>query len=112
VAAVWRDHHVALFLSAYPEGLPRTLIEAAAAGRPIVTTDVTGCRELVRDGIEGLLVPPGDEEAAARALIKLATDPVLRGKLGAAARTRFEERFTVQAVKQRVGSLYQSLRSQ
>ena len=112
VAAVWRDHHVALFLSAYPEGLPRTLIEAAAAGRPIVTTDMTGCRELVRDGIEGLLVPPGNEEAAARALITLAADPALRAKLGAAARVRFEERFTVQAVKQTVGSLYQSLSDQ
>jgi glycosyltransferase involved in cell wall biosynthesis len=66
----------------------------------------------VRDGIEGLLVPPGDEEAAARALIKLATDPVLRAKLGAAARSRFEERFTVEAVKQTVGSLYHSLRPQ
>jgi glycosyltransferase involved in cell wall biosynthesis len=111
VAGVWRDHHVALFLSAYPEGLPRTLIEAAAAGRPIVTTDVAGCRELVRDGIEGLLVPPRNEEAAARALITLAADPALRAKFGAAARARYEERFTVQAVKQTVGNLYQSLRA-
>jgi glycosyltransferase involved in cell wall biosynthesis len=109
VAAVWRDHHVALFLSAYPEGLPRTLVEAAAAGRPIVTTDVTGCREVVRDGIEGFLVPPGDEEAAARALTALAADPTLRAKLGAAARGRFEQRFTAEAVKQKVRGLYQSL---
>jgi glycosyltransferase involved in cell wall biosynthesis len=109
VAAVWRDHHVALFLSAYPEGLPRTLVEAAAAGRPIVTTDVTGCREVVRDGVEGFLVPPGDEDAAARALAALATDPVLRTRLGAAARARFEERFTAEAVKRKVRDLYRSL---
>jgi glycosyltransferase involved in cell wall biosynthesis len=109
VAAVWRDHHVALFLSAYPEGLPRTLVEAAAAARPIVTTDVTGCREVVRDGIEGFLVPPGDEEAAGRALTALAADPALRAKLGAAARGRFEQRFTAEAVKQKVRGLYQSL---
>ena len=109
VAAVWRDHHVALFLSAYPEGLPRTLVEAAAAGRPIVTTDVTGCREVVRDGVEGFLVPPGDEKAAAHALTALAADPALRAKLGAAARDRFEERFTAEAVKQKVRGLYQSL---
>jgi glycosyltransferase involved in cell wall biosynthesis len=109
IAAVWRDHHVALFLSAYPEGLPRTLVEAAAAGRPIVTTDVTGCREVVRDGVEGFLVPPGDEEAAARALVKLATDPALRARLGAAARARFEERFTAEAVKRKVRDLYRSL---
>jgi glycosyltransferase involved in cell wall biosynthesis len=109
VAAVWRDHHVALFLSAYPEGLPRTLVEAAAAGRPIVTTDVTGCREVVRDGVEGFLVPPGDEEAAAHALTALAADPALRVRLGAAARARFEQRFTTEAVKQKVRGLYQSL---
>jgi glycosyltransferase involved in cell wall biosynthesis len=109
IAAVWRDHHVALFLSAYPEGLPRTLVEAAAAGRPIVTTDVTGCREVVRDGVEGFLVPPGDEEAAARALVKLAADPALRARLGAAARARFEERFTAEAVKRKVRDLYRSL---
>ena len=55
---VWREHHVALFLSYYREGLPRTLVEAAAAGRPIVTTNVTGCRDVVRDGIEGILCRP------------------------------------------------------
>jgi glycosyltransferase involved in cell wall biosynthesis len=109
IAAVWREHHVALFLSAYPEGLPRTLVEAAAAGRPVVTTDVTGCREVVRNGIEGFLVPPGDEEAAAHALTVLAADSVLRAKFGAAARARFEQRFTAQAVKQKVRNLYQSL---
>jgi glycosyltransferase involved in cell wall biosynthesis len=109
IAAVWRGHHVALFLSAYPEGLPRTLVEAAAAGRPIVTTDVTGCREVVRNGIEGFLVPPGDSDAAASALVTLAADPALRIKFGAAARARFHERFTAEAVKRTVRSLYQSL---
>ena len=69
---VWREHHVALFLSYYREGLPRTLVEAAAAGRPIVTTNVTGCRDVVRDGVEGILVPPGDIDAAGRALARLA----------------------------------------
>ena len=57
VAAVWRDHHIALYLSYYREGVPRSLIEAAAAGRPIVAADVVGCRDVVRNGIEGLLVP-------------------------------------------------------
>jgi glycosyltransferase involved in cell wall biosynthesis len=85
------------------------LVEAAAANRPIVTTDVTGCREVVRDGVEGFLVPPGDEEAAARALVTLAADPALRARFGAAARARFEERFTVEAVQQKVRALYQSL---
>ncbi len=108
VAQVWRDHHVAMLLS-YREGLPRSLVEAAAAGRPIVTTDVPGCREVVRDGKEGLLVPLGDIDAAARALMTLAADPGLRNRLGAAANARFHERFTAEAVKQTVQNLYRSL---
>jgi glycosyltransferase involved in cell wall biosynthesis len=109
VAGVWRTHHVALYLSYYREGVPRTLIEAAAAGRPIVTTDMPGCRELVRDGQEGLLVPPGDAEAAAHAIVKLAADPALRARLGAAAHARFRERFTEDAVKEAVARLYRSM---
>jgi glycosyltransferase involved in cell wall biosynthesis len=108
VAEVWRQHHVAMLLS-YREGLPRSLVEAAAAGRPIVTTDVPGCREVVRDGQEGFLVPPGDIEKAAQALVKLAADAGLRGRLGAAAHARFRERFTAEAVKQTVRNLYRSL---
>ncbi len=68
IARVWREHHVAMLLS-YREGLPRSLVEAAASGRPIIATDVTGCREVVRDGIEGFLVPRGDVGAAVDALV-------------------------------------------
>jgi glycosyltransferase involved in cell wall biosynthesis len=109
VAGVWRDHHVALFLSTYREGVPRTLVEAAAAGRSIVTTDAVGCREVVRDGIEGILVPPGDVDAAALALVRLADDKALRTRMGRAAHARFLERFTADAVKQTVRNLYRSL---
>jgi glycosyltransferase involved in cell wall biosynthesis len=108
VARVWREHHVAMLLS-YREGLPRSLVEAAAAGRPIVATDVPGCREVARDGKEGILVPLGDSEAAARALTTLAADQALRQRLGAAAHARFQERFTAAAVRQTVGNLYRSL---
>jgi len=108
VARVWRDHHVAMLLS-YREGLPRALVEAAAAGRPIVATDVPGCREVARDGKEGILVPLGDGEAAARALTALAADQALRQRLGAAANARFNEHFTAAAVHQTVGELYRSL---
>jgi glycosyltransferase involved in cell wall biosynthesis len=109
VARVWRESHVAVLLS-YREGLPRALVEAAAAGRPIVTTDVTGCREVVRDGIEGLLVPRDDADAAARALILLANDAALRARLGAAANARFRERFTEAAVIRTMTALYAGLR--
>jgi glycosyltransferase involved in cell wall biosynthesis len=108
VARVWRENHVALLLSPR-EGLPRSLVEAAAVGRPIVATDVAGCREVVRDGQEGILVPLGDIGAAARALTTLAADPDLRYRLGAAANARFHERFTADAVRQKVRNLYLSL---
>jgi len=106
VARVWREHHAAIFLTYYREGLPRTLVEAAACGRPIIASDVVGCREVVRDGIEGLLVPSGDIDAAARAIAKLAGDAGLRAQLGAAANRRFLERLTEDGVRQAVADLY------
>ena len=108
VAGVYREHHVAMLLSVR-EGLPKCLVEAAAAGRPIVATDVPGCREVVRQGREGFLVPFGDVEAAARALVQLAGDRALRLRLGTAANARFHERFTVAAVKAVFADLYRSL---
>jgi glycosyltransferase involved in cell wall biosynthesis len=108
VAGVYREHHIGMLLSVR-EGLPKCLVEAAAAGRPMVATDVPGCREVVRQGREGYLVPLGDIDAAARALVELAGDPALRGRLGAAANTRFHERFTVAAVKAVFSDLYRSL---
>lgn len=108
VAQVYRRHHVAMLLS-YREGLPRALVEAAACGRPIVATDVPGCRELVSDGAEGILVQLGNIEATADALVRLAADPALRTCLGAAAHARFRARFTEDAVKQTVAGLYGGL---
>jgi len=109
VARVWREHHVSLFLSYYREGVPRALIEAAAAGRPIVTTDMPGCRDVVRDGKEGFIVAPRDIEAAALAIAKLANHAALRARLGAAANARFLERFTEDSVKLAVADVYRSL---
>jgi glycosyltransferase involved in cell wall biosynthesis len=108
VVEVWRTHHVAVLLS-YREGTPRSLVEAAAAGRPIITTDVPGCREVVRDGVEGILVPAGDSQQAAQALVRLAGDAGLRARMGAAARERFRGRFTEEAVGEAVSTLYAGL---
>lgn len=86
-------------LPSYREGLPKGLIEAAACGRPLVTTDVPGCREVVTDGVEGLLVPARDAPALAVAIGRLAADPALRARMGAAARAkavaRFDERIVI-----------------
>jgi glycosyltransferase involved in cell wall biosynthesis len=109
VARVWREHHIALFLSAYREGLPRTIVEAAAAGRPIITCAIPGCRDLVRNGQEGILVAPGNIAGAAEAIIRLAGDATLRQFMGQAAHCRFLDGFTESAVTGVVARLYGTL---
>lgn len=97
MAALWAQSHIAC-LPSYREGMPKALLEAAACGRPIVTTDAIGCREVVRDGVEGLLVPVRDVGRLADALQRLIEDPALRVRLGAAARARAEGEFGLDAV--------------
>ena len=105
-AAIWREHHVCCLPSRGGEGLPRTLLEGAACGRALVTTDVPGCRALVRDGIEGRVVAPDDVDALARALATLAADPGLVARMGAAARARILDGFTERDVMEAVKRLY------
>jgi glycosyltransferase involved in cell wall biosynthesis len=85
IKKVWEQTHVAV-LPSYREGLSRSLLEAAAYERAIITTDVPGCRELVQDGINGLLVKNGDIYSLVNAMEKLATDKTLREKLAKNAR--------------------------
>lgn len=96
--ALFRSVHVVV-LPSYREGLPKGLIEAAACGLALVTTDVPGCREVVTDGVNGLLVPARDGSAVAKAIARLQDDPALRRKLGAAARekalTEYDERIVI-----------------
>ena len=107
-AKLWQEHHIALLLS-LREGLPRSLVEAAASGRPIVTTNVVGCRRVVRDGIDGFLVEVGDIEATASALLRLAQSPALRNTMGLKSRERFEELFTEAGVRETVGGVFRDL---
>lgn len=93
----------------YREGMPRSLIEAAAAGLPIVTTDVPGCREVVAEGINGFLVPPRDPHALAEALGRLVQSRELRERMGRASRTRFEENFTITHVLKAFNRCYAAL---
>jgi glycosyltransferase involved in cell wall biosynthesis len=109
VAAVWREHHVACLPSRGGEGLPRTLLEAGACGRAIVTTDVPGCRTLVRDGIEGRLVPANDAKSLAEALVTLSRQPDLVARMGEAARARVLDGFTERDVIESVKQLYRSI---
>jgi glycosyltransferase involved in cell wall biosynthesis len=96
-------------LPSYREGLPKSLLEAAASGLPIVTTNVPGCREVVEDGVEGLLVPACDADALAEALAKLIADPVLRARMGAAARARAEAEFGMEAIIDQTLKLYREI---
>ncbi len=83
----------------YPEGVPKILLEAAASGRPIVTTDTPGCREIVRHGENGLLVPPCDPAALAEAIWTLLSDSGLRARMGACGReiasAEFSEEYVI-----------------
>ncbi len=80
------------------EGLPTTLLEAAACGRPLVATDVPGCRDVVQDGINGFLVPPGDACSLADALERLILDRELRIRMGKAGRLQAETRFSDRSI--------------
>ena len=93
-------------LPSYREGLPKTLIEAAAAGRAIVTTDVPGCRDVVRDGENGLLVPPRDATALAAALERIMTDAALRNRMGVRGRERAEREFDLDLVVKETLAVY------
>lgn len=109
VPATWAAHHVAVLPSRGGEGLPRTLLEAASCGRAMLTTDVPGCRDLVRDGTEGFVVPPGDIAALADRMIRLANDQPLVARMGAAARDRILGTHTEAAVGDAVVTLYRSM---
>lgn len=95
--------------SHYREGLPKVLLEAAACGCAIVTTDAPGCREIVIDGKTGFLVPLNDQERLVEALETLILDPSLRLSLGEAARKRVEEKFTDQVVVEKTLNVYRRL---
>jgi glycosyltransferase involved in cell wall biosynthesis len=89
--------------------MPKALLEAAASGRPLVSTDVPGCRALVRDGENGLLVAARSAVPLADALQTLAQDATLRQRLGAQARRDAEEIYSEQAVGAAVVALYRRL---
>jgi glycosyltransferase involved in cell wall biosynthesis len=109
VREVWRDAAIAVLPSTYGEGVPKALLEAAACARPIVASDVPGCREVVRPGETGVLVPARDPEALAEAIAALAADPALRRRLGHAARALVERVFAEEIVARETLAIYRAL---
>src|SRR6185295_12931904 len=108
MASVWRSANIAV-LPSYREGLPKALLEAAACARPIVATDVPGCREIARDGVNALLVPPDDAQALADAIILLAKDKRLRATFGEAGRRLVEKEFSAERIGADIVALYGQL---
>ncbi len=102
-------HADALVLSSSHEGIPYVLLEALAFGRPAVCTRVGGIPEVVRDGIEGLLVPPADPAALAAALGRLLDDPVLVADLASAGRVRIASEFSAPMMASRYAALYREV---
>lgn len=99
-----------IFLHAsHSEGISNAVLEAMACGLPVVCTDAGGMREAVRDGIDGFVVPVRDVEAMAEALVRLARDPELRRRMGAAARQRVLEEFTLEKQTREWRALYEGL---
>lgn len=95
-------------LPSYREGLPKVLLEAMACGRAVVTTDAPGCRDCVRDGDNGLLVPVGDAGALAAAIRRLLDDPDLRRRMGARGRERAVNEFAQAIVIETTLALYRN----
>jgi mannose/cellobiose epimerase-like protein (N-acyl-D-glucosamine 2-epimerase family)/glycosyltransferase involved in cell wall biosynthesis len=108
IAALWASAHIAV-LPSHREGLPLSLLEAAACGRPLIATDVPGCRAITRSGINGLLVPLGDVNALADAIDRLAADAALRRKFGQASRELVEKEFSAARIGRDLTQLYQRL---
>jgi len=110
IVGEYAQAHIAV-LPSYREGLPKSLLEAAACARPIVTTDVPGCRAVCNDGGNGLLVPPRDSRALAGALERLARDPETRARMGKAGRRRVEAEFAETIIAEETMQLYRNLLS-
>lgn len=107
VRTVWTEAHVAV-LPSRREGLPKCLMEAASCGRALLASDVPGCREVVKHGVNGLLVPPDDPAAIAAAVRTLATDRPRRLDMAARSRSVVEGELCAHTVTARIGELYRS----
>jgi len=105
ISAFWAKAHIAV-LPSYREGLPLSLLEAAACGRPLVATDVPGCREIARNNLNALTVPPRDANALANAIALLSHDREMRRRFAAEGRALVESAFSAQRIANEITRLY------
>lgn len=106
ISSLWKRSHIAV-LPSHREGLPKSLLEAAASGRPMIATDAPGCREIVIDRQTGLLVPIEDPTALADAIATLVASRELRQQYGAAARKLVVDRMSAQSIGAQTIALYE-----
>lgn len=110
IAAVLRQSHI-VALPSYREGLPKVLVEAAACGRAVVTTDVPGCRDAIEPDASGLLVPVRNALALADAIQRLVEDSALRLQMGKAGRALAERAFAIESIVAQHLEIYRTLES-
>jgi glycosyltransferase involved in cell wall biosynthesis len=108
IAALWTSVHIAA-LPSHREGLPLSLLQAAACGRPLIATDVPGCRDIARPDLNALLVPVDDVDALARAIDRLALDARLRRTFGEASRNLVVQEFSSKRIGRDLIALYRRL---
>jgi glycosyltransferase involved in cell wall biosynthesis len=109
VQRIYSRSHIVALPTYYGEGIPKSLLEAAASARPIVASDIPGCREIVYNGENGILVPPRDPPALADALERLIEAPELRVRMGERSREIVSTRFDSQRIDGETISLYAEL---
>jgi glycosyltransferase involved in cell wall biosynthesis len=109
VLSLYSKAHIVTLPSYYGEGLPKALIEAAACGRAVITTDMPGCRDAIEPGVTGLLVPPRDPLALADAVECLIKDSSLRQSMGKAGRALAEREFCIEKVVAAHLQIYEEL---
>ena len=109
VKELLQQSHIVAFPSYYMEGLPKSLIEACAIGRPIITTQSIGCKDTVDDGVNGFLIAPKEVEPLVEKLRLLIDDAALRQKMGKAAREKAEKEFSLDVVIEKHLKIYQEL---
>ncbi len=109
MADILRNCHIVCLPTSYGEGVPRILIEAAASGRPIVSTDIPGCLEVTRNGETGLVVPVGNVEALAEALATLIAAADTRNEMGRNGRLLVERELSEEIVVRKTLSVYEEV---
>ena len=109
IKTILEQCHIMAFPSYYREGVPKSLIDVCAVGRPIVTTNSIGCKDVVDDGVNGFLIPIKDSEALADKLRILIEDKDLRVKMGKASREKAEQEFAIEKVIQKHLDIYNQI---